>query len=192
MKNLLRKPSPAMIVACAALFLATTGTGVAVVNALPKGSVGTKQLKNNAVISSKVKNRSLKAIDLANNAVDSSKVKNRSLKAIDFALGQLPTGPTGATGATGATATNVVKRTAKGVYGTSFSKVTASCNSGEVATGGGADWDASTSDGWPVVAYSVPDPYTATAAPTGWAVEIDNISGSGGVQAIAWVLCASS
>ena len=43
-----------MIVACVALFLAATGTGVAVINALPKGSVGTKQLKNNAVISSKV------------------------------------------------------------------------------------------------------------------------------------------
>ena len=180
----LGKPSPAMVVACVALFLATAGTSVAVVNALPKGSVGTAQLKNNAV--------------------NSSKVKNRSLKAVDFGRGQLPKGPKGATGvtgasgaigatgATGATATNVAKRTAKGVYGTNFSKVTASCNSGEVATGGGADWDASTSDGWPVVAYSVPNPYDAAAKPTGWAVEIDNFAGSGGVQAIAWVLCASS
>lgn len=165
-----------MVIATVALFLATTGTGVAVVKALPKGSVGTNQLKTGAV--------------------NSSKVKNHSLKAVDFAAGQLPKGAkgdTGATGATGATATNVVKRTAKGVYGTSFSKVTASCNAGEVATGGGADWDASTSDGWPVVAYSVPDPYDAAAKPTGWAVEIDNIASTDtGVQAIAWVLCASS
>ncbi len=178
-----------MIVACVALFLATTGTGVAVINALPKGSVGTNQLKNNAVIS--------------------SKVKNHSLKAVDFARGQIPKGPRGATGTAGtagatgtagtagttgtagaAGATNVVKRTAEGTFGTNFSKVTASCNSGEVATGGGADWDASTNTGWPVVSYSVPDPYNA-ATPTGWAVEIDNWSGSGGVQAIAWVLCTS-
>ncbi len=152
-----------MIVAVIALFLATTGTGVAVVSALPKGSVGTAQLKNNAV--------------------NSNKVKNRSLKAIDFAKGQI---------SAAAGKTVVVKRTAKGTYGTSFSKVTASCSPGEVATGGGADWDAATSDGWPVVAYSVPDPYPDGAAPTGWAVEIDNISGSGGVQAIAWVLCTSS
>lgn len=189
MKTRVRKPSPAMIVACVALFLATTGTGVAVIASVPNGSVGTKQLKNNAVNSSKVKDHSLAQKDLAknsvgtdqlkSNAVNSSKVKDGSLNAVDLAAGVLP-------------ATNVVKRTAKGVYGTSFSKVTASCNAGEVATGGGADWDASTSDGWPVVAYSVPDPYTATAAPTGWAVEIDNISGSGGVQAIAWVLCAAS
>ncbi len=159
MNRLLKKPSPAMIVASVALFLATTGTGVAVVSALPKGSVGTAQIKNNAV--------------------NSIKVKNRSLKRIDFAAGQLPV------------AKKVVKRTAKGTYGTSFSKVTASCSPGEVATGGGADWDAATSDGWPVVTYSVPDPYTEGAIPTGWAVEIDNISGSGGVQAIAWVLCSS-
>ena len=147
-----------MIVACVALFLATTGTGVAVINALPKGSVGTKQLKNNAVIS--------------------SKVKNHSLKAVDFAAGQNPTG-----------LKNVVKRTAKGNYGASYSKVTAHCKSGEVATGGGADWDARASDGWPVVSYSVPVPSNKTKA-TGWAVEIDNFSGSGGVQARAWVFCA--
>lgn len=147
-----------MVIACVALFLATTGTSVAVVNALPKGSVGTKQLKKNAVIS--------------------SKVKNRSLKAVDFAKGQLPAG-----------AKSVVKRTATGDFGNSFSKVTAHCKSGEVATGGGADWDSSASDGWPVVSYSVPDPIN-TAKATGWAVEIDNISGSGGVRAIAWVFCA--
>ncbi len=154
-----------MLVACAALFLATTGTGVAVVNALPKGSVGTKQLKNNAVIS--------------------SKVKNHSLKAVDFASGQLPKGTAGGT----AGVTNIIKRTATGDYGNTFSKVTAHCKSGEVATGGGADWDATASDGWPVVSYSVPDPINKGTA-TGWAVEIDNISGSGGVRAIAWVFCA--
>ncbi len=168
-----------MIVACVALFLATTGTSVAVINALPRHSVGTKQLKNWSV-----GNKQLKG-----NSVVSGKVKNHSLKAVDFADGELPAGPQGATGAAGAT--NILKRTAKGGYGTVFSKVTAQCNSGEVATGGGADWDSSTSDGWPVVTYSVPNPYSATATPTGWAVEIDNFSGSGGVQAIAWVLCSS-
>jgi hypothetical protein len=161
-----------MIIACAALFLATTGTGFAVINALPKGSVGTKQLKNNAVIS--------------------SKVKNYSLKAVDFARGQLPKGATGPTGPSGAAgATNVVKRTAEGTYGSGYSKVTAHCNAGEVATGGGADWDSTTTDGWPSIAYSVPDPYDAGAKPTGWSVEVDNIGGSGGVQAIAWVICAA-
>jgi hypothetical protein len=101
-------------------------------------------------------------------------------------------GSQGATGATGGTgATNIIKRTTEGTLGNVFSKATAQCNAGEVATGGGADWDSTASDGWPVVAYSVPNPYDAAAVPTGWAVEIDNISGSGSVQAIAWVLCSS-
>ena len=73
-----RKPSPAMVVACLALFVALTGTSVAVVNVLPKNSVGTAQLKKDAVVS--------------------SKIKDASLKAVDFAAGQLPAGPTGPRG----------------------------------------------------------------------------------------------
>jgi hypothetical protein len=65
----LKVPSPAMAVACIALAVALSGTGYAVTQ-LPRGSVGTAQLRNNAVIS--------------------SKVKDRSLRARDFALGQLP------------------------------------------------------------------------------------------------------
>lgn len=91
MHKLCRKPSPAMVVACLALFLAGTGTGVAVSNALPKNSVGTAQLKNNAVVASKI----------AKNAIVSSKVKDGSLKAIDFATGQLPRGEAGPAGPTG-------------------------------------------------------------------------------------------
>ena len=47
-----------------ALFVALGGTGYAA-RALPKDSVGAKQIKRNAVTSKKVKNRSLKAGDLA-------------------------------------------------------------------------------------------------------------------------------
>ena len=68
-----------------ALFVALGGVSYAAVN-LPAGSVGTKQLKKNAVVS--------------------SKVKNRSLRKADFAVGQLPAGvqgPTGLSGPQGAT-----------------------------------------------------------------------------------------
>lgn len=81
MSKRVRRPSPAMVVACLALFLAGTGTGAAVIKALPKNSVGTAQLKNNAVVS--------------------SKIKNGSLKTIDFAVGQLPKGDAGPTGPPG-------------------------------------------------------------------------------------------
>lgn len=70
-----------MVVACIALVFAMTGAGYAA-GMLGPNTVGTKQLKKNAVISSKVKNGSL-------------------LKA-DFKAGQLPAGPQGPAGAPGA------------------------------------------------------------------------------------------
>ena len=83
MKSIVRRlrPSPAMVVACIALVFAMTGAGYAA-GMLGPNTVGTKQLKKNAVIS--------------------SKVKNRSLLAVDFKAGQLPAGPPGAPGAPGA------------------------------------------------------------------------------------------
>jgi hypothetical protein len=77
-----RRPSPALVVACIALFVALAGTGVAAVAVLvPKDSVGTAQLRNSAVVS--------------------AKVKDHSLAAKDFAAGQLPAGATGAAGSAG-------------------------------------------------------------------------------------------
>jgi hypothetical protein len=56
------RPSPAMVVACIALAVALGGTSYAAIK-LPKNSVGTRQLKKNAVTSPKVKDRSLLARD---------------------------------------------------------------------------------------------------------------------------------
>jgi len=82
MKGITRRlrPSPAMVVACIALVFALTGAGYAA-GMLGPNTVGTKQLKKNAVIS--------------------SKVKNRSLLAVDFKSGQLPRGPQGPQGPAG-------------------------------------------------------------------------------------------
>jgi hypothetical protein len=79
------KPSPAMTIACLALFVALAGTSTAVVSALARNSVGTLQIRNGAV----------KTPDVANGAINSLKVKNGSLLALDFAAGQLPAGPKG-------------------------------------------------------------------------------------------------
>ena len=68
-------------VALIALFVALGGTSYAAVK-LPRNSVGTKQLKKNAVVS--------------------SKVKDGSLLVRDFSAGQLPAGPQGAAGSQGA------------------------------------------------------------------------------------------
>jgi hypothetical protein len=73
-------PRHGTVVAYVALFCALAGGAYAAVK-LPGNSVGTKQLKTNAVIG--------------------AKVKDGSLAAADFAAGQLPAGPKGDTGAAG-------------------------------------------------------------------------------------------
>jgi hypothetical protein len=81
MNRLLRlRPSPAMVVACAALFVSLGGVGYAAI-VLPANSVGTKQLKRNAI--------------------NSAKVKKHSLLRSDFKRGQIPRGPQGAQGVQG-------------------------------------------------------------------------------------------
>lgn len=59
-----RRPSPAMVVALLALFVALGG-GAYAATRLPAHSVGHRQLKRNAVTSANVKNGSLRARDLA-------------------------------------------------------------------------------------------------------------------------------
>ena len=81
MSRLRRHLSPALVISCLALLAAVGGTGYAAI-ALPPGSVGTKQLKNGAVVA--------------------SKVKPRSLLARNFKRGQLPRGPQGPIGLSGA------------------------------------------------------------------------------------------
>lgn len=75
-----RLPRHSTLAAYLALFVALGGTSYAVVN-LPANSVGSGELRKNAV--------------------RSSDVKNRSLKKIDFKKDPLPKGQAGATGATG-------------------------------------------------------------------------------------------
>ena len=76
------KASPAMVVACLALLVALTGTSVAAVTQLvPRNSVGTAQLRSNAVTS--------------------AKVRNGSLLRADFRRGQIPAGPRGPAGPAG-------------------------------------------------------------------------------------------
>jgi len=76
-----RHPSPAMIVAIIALSVALTGGSHAAVTKLKRNSVGSAQLRPNAV--------------------SSNKVKDGSLLAKDFKAGQLPAGPKGDAGAAG-------------------------------------------------------------------------------------------
>jgi hypothetical protein len=108
------RPSPALLVALIALFVALGGTGYAATQ-LAKNSVGTKQLKKNAVISSKVKNSSLTGSDIKNSSLTGADIKNGSLTGSDLKLSSLGTVPS-ATNAAHATAAD----SASGVSTVSF------------------------------------------------------------------------
>lgn len=97
----IRRPSPALVVASIALFVALSGTGIATVNQLARGSVGTPQLRNAAVTTPKIRNGAVTAAKVRNNSITSAHVRNRSLTRLDFAPGQLPAGPTGPQGPAG-------------------------------------------------------------------------------------------
>ncbi len=130
-RRFFRRPSPAMLVASASLFV-TLGGGAYASTYLPAHSVGARQLRADAVTS--------------------VAVKDRSLLASDFAPGQLPAGakgdtgpkgdagPAGAKGDTGpAGIAGVTVRTDNGrIPSFVLKQGEADCADGEVATGGGA------------------------------------------------------
>ena len=88
------KSSPALVVACVALLVSLTGTGIAAVEQLvPRNSVGTAQLKKGAVTSAKIKNKTLRRSDFKANQFP------RGLRGPVGPPG--PAGPPGPTGAGG-------------------------------------------------------------------------------------------
>ena len=70
MKKLIKTPSPSMIVASVALFVALGGSAYAI----GKNSVGTKQLKNNAVTTKKIKNAAVDGAKVKDGAITTAKI----------------------------------------------------------------------------------------------------------------------
>ena len=77
----LHVPSPAMIVACVALFIAMGGTSYAAAT-LAANSVGTKQIKKNAVTSAKIKSAAVTAAKVKDGTLTGAKVKDATLTGV--------------------------------------------------------------------------------------------------------------
>jgi hypothetical protein len=135
-----RRPSPALVVACLALLVALSGTSYAAV-VLPRGSVGTPQLKAGAVTSVKVKDGALKLLDFA--AVERAQLKGDSGQAGPQGpegdkgdKGDKGTkGETGAQGAPGLSGYTIIEKTASSTTG--FLAIQVNCPAGMLAIAGG-------------------------------------------------------
>lgn len=162
----LRPPSPALVVACVALAVSLSGAAYAVSTALPRNSVGTLQLKNNAV--------------------SSAKVKNATLRAADFAPGQIPAGPAGPQGPPGTSGLQFIS--GSGVSNSSSPKTQQQdCPSGKKAVGGGAVITGVGTNTF--LSASRP-----TDPGTGWtATGRESTAGNAGNWAVqTWVVCLSA
>jgi hypothetical protein len=125
MRPKLSRPSPAMVVALIALFVALGGSGYAAVKFNPK------VIKNNTVSGKKLKNNTLPGAKLTNNSVTGRKIRESSLLTVPSATnaerfgGQLP----GAFLEAGATAAN--SQRLAGLEPTSFVRRECDQNTGQ-------------------------------------------------------------
>jgi hypothetical protein len=160
-----------MLVACLALVVSLGGTSYAALVNVPVNSVGTPQLKANAVVS--------------------SKVKNGSLLATDFKAGQLPVGPpgpkgdTGNAGPPGMSGYQIVSR--RNVQTNSiYNSVSINCPAGEKAIGGGGGTGGGIVPGdGPYVTDSFP-----SVDGSGWLVQTARAT-SGSSTLVGYVICAN-
>jgi hypothetical protein len=196
-----------MVVACVALLVALSGTGMAAATQLARNSVGTPQLKDSAVSNPKIKN----------NAVNSAKVAARSLLRSDFAPGQLPagpigpqgpagpTGPAGPAGPAGVIGAVTVRQASVNVPGSDSDKgengpngfwntrtVNVNCNSGERAMSAGTGWSADANDLELATVYMKPV-FTGTGPVTGFTAKGANNARDGEDHTFTlYVLCYSA
>jgi hypothetical protein len=84
-RPLLRRPSPAMVVAFMALLVSLGGTSYAI-TALPAKSVGAKQLKSKAVTTPKIKNNAVTGAKVRRNSLTGSDIRADTLGTVDSAV----------------------------------------------------------------------------------------------------------
>ena len=131
-----------MIVACIALAVALSGTGIAAVTAaLPRNSVGPAQLQSNAVTSAKVRNGSLLKADFRSGQLPAGRPGSPGPSGPQGLKGD--TGPAGAPGLVGdvtqhSASVSVPARSGLDVYGNR--SIQANCDSGEKGVSGGTNW----------------------------------------------------
>ena len=131
MKKRLKPPSPALVLAVVALFVALGGTGYAALR-LPRNSVGTIQIRNGAVINPKIRNGTILGSKLKNGTVTAGKIDVKGLTVPNATHAVVAvTAQTAATAATATTATSATSATTATTAGTA----TTAASPGTLASG---------------------------------------------------------
>lgn len=86
MKSILRRrPTPALVISCVALFVSLGGVSYGVAT----GFIDSREIKNNQVRSSDLRNNSIRTFDIRNNEVRGFDIRNSSVQGRDVALNTL-------------------------------------------------------------------------------------------------------
>jgi hypothetical protein len=80
-----RRPSPALVISCIALFLSLGGVSYGVAT----GFIDSREIKNNTVASADVRNNQLRTFDIRNNSVRGFDIRNSTVQGRDVALNTL-------------------------------------------------------------------------------------------------------
>jgi hypothetical protein len=188
----MKKPTPALILSTAALFV-SLGGGAYASGYLAPHSVGALQLKNNAVTSVAVKDHSLLAQDFAADQLPAGPKGNKGDTGPAGAKGdtgaqgiQGPKGDTGPAGAPGVAGVHVVS-TIDTIPNGVLRARDAACPSGETALGGGGQ--IGTGGVYPAGLTQTVPLKDASGASVGWHVIAFN--GTGAEQALdVYAICA--
>jgi hypothetical protein len=83
-----RRPSPALLISCIALFVSLSGVSYGVAT----GFIDSREIKNNTVASGDVRNNTLRTFDIRNNEVRGFDIRNSSIQGRDVAFNTLTGG----------------------------------------------------------------------------------------------------
>ena len=83
--SLSRLPSPALVIACIALFVSLGGVSYG----LAAGAIDSREIKNNTIRSKDVRNNTLRTFDIRNNEVRGFDVRNSTIQGRDVAFNTL-------------------------------------------------------------------------------------------------------
>jgi hypothetical protein len=85
LQNLNKRPSPALVIACLALFVSLGGVSYGVAT----GFIDSREIQNNTIRSKDVRNATLRTDDIRNNEIRGFDVRNSSLQGRDIAFNTL-------------------------------------------------------------------------------------------------------